>query len=153
MPLVITRELPPPDGTDSRATVKYIVDILSKLYELIRGLVTLDENVRQQRTIAAERGVFFIGSSSAALISFETLIPDTITQDFTTALIQFDATSGAAHYRYDGGTPNALGLSTSGMPVPAGAFQIVLVGALNIRSFKIIGDAAATVNLSVTLHK
>ena len=153
MPLVIQRKAPKPDGNDPQAMWNWLIDILSKIYDALYGLFTLDAEVRAIRTVAAERAVLFTGVASAVLISFETLIPDTIVKDFTTAVINFDAGSGAGRYRYDGGIPSNVNAPTSGMVIPAGAFQLTIVGALNIRSFKAIGEGGATLNLSVTLHQ
>lgn len=151
MPLVIARPAQPPQTNDP--ILQWLIATLKSIAESLIGLITLDADVRAQRTQAAERGVFFTGVSSATLISFETLIPETIVKDFTTALIMFDSTSGAGRFRYDGGIPAAAALATSGMPIPASGYQLVITGALNIRSFKVIGEAGATLNLSVTLHQ
>lgn len=153
MPLIIELPKPKPTSNDPAAVVDWLVEAIGKIASYLRGLLILDADVRAQRTLVAERGVLFTGVSSAALISFETLIPQTVIEDYTTAAIAFDAASQAGRYRYDGGIPDAGAAPTSGMPIPAGAFQINLTGALNIRSFRAIGDGGNTLRLSVTLHK
>ena len=154
MATVIQHQEPQPQS--GNAFVDYLAGLLKSMLTALTGLLTLDAGVRAQRTVNAERGVLFGGATvvAAAVTSFEVLFPDVITKDFTTALIVFDTASGAGRFRYDGGFPvSAAATATAGLPIPAGGFTFRLTGALNIRSFRVIGEPAATLNMSVMLHQ
>lgn len=154
MPIIVTRPLPPPDGSNLSAVLSWLVDAIGKLIELVTGLVTLDANVRETRSLNAERAVLFASSvvTNLAIIRMQALVPTSVTETYTTALIQFDAGSGPGRWRADGGDPLAAATAAAGMPIPTGGFTLTLTGALNIRSFAVIAEAA-NLNMSITLFK
>lgn len=153
MSLIIQHDAPIPQ-TGNRA-LDFALGVLNKMLTALVGLLTLDDKVRAQRTLVAERGVNFQGLvvTNAAVTAFEVLIPDVITKDYTTALIMFDTASGAGRFRYDGQNPVAAATAAAGLPIPAGGFQFRLTGALNIRSFRVIAEGGTNLNLSVMLHQ
>ena len=156
MPLIITRPLPPPDGSDPKATAAYVVDVLGKLFELLDGLYALDFKLRERRTMGAERAILYVPLviTNAGATRFRIAIPDTVIKNFTTALIQTDAGSGAGRYRYDGQDPiPATATAAAGLPIPAGGATIVITGAENIASFAVTAETAANLQLSVMLHQ
>lgn len=152
MPLQITHRQPAPRSDNP--IVNYLIDLLGKLYDLVRGLVTLDEKVRADRTLSAERAVLFQGSAiTTTVLAMEVLIPDVINKDFTTAMIMFDGTSGSGRFRYDGQNPTSAATAVAGLPIPSGGFQLTITGALNIRSFRVVAEPAQALNMSVMLHQ
>lgn len=155
MGLIITRPLPPPDGSDPKATGAYIVDVLGKLFELLDGLYSLDFKLRERRTLGAERAVLYVPLvvTNAGATRFRIAIPDTVTKNFTTALIQTDAGSGPGRYRYDGQDPLPLATAAAGLPIPTAGATVIITGAENISSFSVIAETAANLQLSVMLHQ
>ena len=150
MPLIIQRPKPAV-GSDMTAVSAWIIDALSQIIAALTSLVTLDSDLRAQRTTVAERGVLFeqAAVTNAAVVQFQALIPSVVVEDYTTALIAFDETSGPGRYRFDGAPPTIA----VGMPIPTNGTMITLVGALNIRSFQVIAETATALNMSVTLFK
>src|SRR5262245_57815068 len=155
MPIVIQRPLPPPDGSNPQQTASWIVDTLGKLLKLIDGLYSLDFELRERRTLGAERAILYVPLvvTAAGVSRFRLLIPDVVTKNFTTALIQTDAGSGAGRFRYDGQDPiPATATAAAGLPIPAGGATIVITGAENIASFAVTAEAG-NIQLSVMLHQ
>jgi len=68
-------------------------------------------------------------------------------EKFSSMLLTFDAASGAGRFRIDGGqvTP------TVGQAIPAGGITILLEGWVNIKNFRLIAEAGATLTFSRTL--
>lgn len=141
--------------TDPPAAWDWFADALSKIVEFLKGLVLLDETVRRDRSNVAERAVLRSSAivTNAAVIRFETLIPQVLIEIFTTAHIAFDAGSGAGRYTLEGTNPLAAATAAAGMPIPGGGAELVVIGILNIRSFAVIAETATNMNLSVTLYK
>lgn len=153
--LVITRPKAPPSGKDPAAVFDWLIDALTKLLAYVGSLVSLDEELRKLRSESAERAVLFVSAvvTNAGVTAMQTIAPSVVTEVYTTALIMFDTTSGLGRWRDDGGSPVAAAGAASGMPIPAGISQILLVGALNIRSFQVIAEAGVALQMSIELHK
>lgn len=157
MAIIIQRPQAPPSGSNPLAIIPWLVSTLTGILDALRGLLTLDADVRDTRTRVAERAVAFFQTgdggipalTDAAVLVFGNIYPDTVTQYFTTALIQFDAASDALRWRTDGQNPS----TTVGMPIPANGYSLTITGALNIRSFAVICEAGGTATMSVTLFK
>lgn len=151
--IVITHQQPPPKSDNP--IVNFVVDLLRSILAKLAGLVSLDFDVRAERTLQAERGVLFVSSpvTAAAPVLLENVAPDVIVKDFTTALICFDSGSGSGRYRYDGQSPLSAATAAAGLPIPAAGFVITITGALNIRSFRVIGEPLQTLNMSIMLHQ
>lgn len=155
MPMIVTRPLPPPDGSNPQQSASWIIDTLAKILETLDGLYSLDTKLRERRTLGAERAILYVPLvvTAAGVSRFRTLIPDTVTKNFTTALIQSDAGSGPGRFRYDGQDPlPATATAAAGLPLPAAGGTIVITGAENIASFAITAEAA-NIQLSVMLHQ
>ena len=155
MPIQIRQELPPPSAKDPKTAIDWALAQARELLHYVRGLFMLDLDVREQRTVNAERAMIF--TSATVTAAQVTLLRDLVQalqadEYFTTALIMFDSTSAAGRWRIDGGTPTAGGGAGSGMPITAGGGTLTITGLANIRDFKVIGEAANLL-MSVTLFK
>lgn len=144
-----------PAPKTGNAALDYAIGLIGRILTALLGLVSLDDSVRAERSEVAERAVLFASATvvGTAVTAMEVIAPDVITKTFTTALIMFDTSSGSGRFRYDGQNPLTAAAAASGLPIPSGGFQIVITGQLNIRSFRVIGEPAQTLNMSVMLHQ
>jgi len=156
MPLIITRTEPRPNGTSIPKSLDWLMGIANQALEYLKGLVTLNADLRETRSLEAERAVLFTSAVviNTAVTVMQALEPRTAAETFTTMLVAFDAGSGAGRYRIDGSapTPNSA-IAGSGMPIPAGGYTLTIVGALNIRSFQVTAETATALDMSITLFK
>lgn len=155
MALVILRDRPRGDLSPA-AQLSWGLDALEAIVRYLRDLVHLDLQVRKTRSENAETAQQFIFQVVAgAVIRIADLVPNVKSEVYTTLLLGFDAASGAARWRIDGGDPLTATLTpNAGFPLPAGATSITIVGWQNIKNFAIVAEAAGTpANLSGFLFK
>jgi hypothetical protein len=155
MPMIITRPLPLPDGSNPQQTASWVVDALAKILKALDGLYSLDFELRERRTMGAERAILYVPLvvTNAGPTRFRIAIPDTLVKNFTTALIQTDAGSGPGRYRYDGQDPLAAATAAAGLPIPNAGATIIITGAENIASMSLIAEGGAAMQVSVMLHQ
>lgn len=153
MPIWIDRKKPLPG--DVAGVTKFLVDGLDAIASYLKSLVTLDRDVRQTRSEGAERALAFVSATvaSGTVVRLADLWPQVVNQVYTTALVQFDTTSGLGRWRMDGGTVIAAAGPASGMPIPTGFSTLTIVGALNIRSFQVAPEGATALTMSITLFQ
>ncbi len=102
----------------------------------------------------AERAVFL--SDSTALTALGDPIPavagvsDDMSQVFTSMLIQFTQASGSLRYDITGRGPTAAG---RGFQFPSGGGLLQVIGAQNIRNFRLIAETGQVANFTVMLFK
>lgn len=72
-------------------------------------------------------------------------------QEYSIAVLQFTAASGAGYYDPTGGTPKADG--TRGHELPTGGGRVTIRGTWNIRKFTMIAATGATLTFTGTLYK
>lgn len=155
MPIQIKAKTPPPSASNPAGALDWALQAAKDLLHYVRGLFMLDQDVREQRTVNAERAMIFTSSTvtAAAVIRLRDLVNSLDAgEPFTTALIMFDSTSAAGRWRIDGGAPTAGGGAGTGMPITAGGGTLTITGLANIRDFQVIGEAANLL-MSVTLFK
>lgn len=155
MPILLRSRTAKPSGSNPAAVFDWIMDALTELLEGLRGLVTLNGNVRETRSLEAERAVVFFGAIvvDTGPSRLRDLYGDVLAKTFTTALIQFDSAAGAGRWRADGPDPVSAATAVAGMPIAAGGLTLTIVGSANIQNFSVIGEPAATLNMSVTLYQ
>jgi hypothetical protein len=155
MPLLIKQHEPAPSAANTKGAIDWALKAAQALLDYIRGLYLLDQDLRAQRTLNAERAMVFTSSTVgfATPIRLRDLVNSLDAGEYyTTALIAFDSTSGAGRWRIDGGAPTPGGGAGTGMPINAGGATLVITGLANIRDFQVIGETANLL-MSVTLFK
>lgn len=150
--IIIEREAPP---LTQDPLAKWIVKTLSSILQALSALVSLDANLRETRTLVAERAVNFFGAvvTDTTVQQLREVFPECLTQNFTTAFIAFDVASGAGRYRSDGPFPDPAGAPTDGLPIPTGGYTLTITGADNIRDFAVIAETGSTLNMSIQFYK
>lgn len=155
MPFIISFPPGAPSLKNPVALIDWAVQWAKAVLNALRGLVSLDADVRELRTLNAETAELFVSAAvvAGAVTRLRDLEPRVITQAFTTALIMFDGAAGAGRWMVHGPDPTSAATAAAGMPVPAGGATLVITGQRNIANFAVIGEPAATLNMSVTLYK
>jgi hypothetical protein len=118
--------------------------------------VFLDAAMRETRSLNAERAVLFISAvvTNAAVTRMVEINPLVQSKTYTTALVAFDAGSGAGRYRIDGGAPiPASAAAAAGMPIAAAGTQFMIFGQLNIRDFQVTAETATNLDMSITFFQ
>jgi hypothetical protein len=126
-----------------------IAKIAAQLAVLIRAdadFRKLQGQNAQQAKYFDQPGVFTtIGSvavTGVVLYSIQQAQSDN--EKFYSLVLTFDATSGSGRYRIDGPAPTA----TIGVAIPAGGTVLTILGADNIRNFKMIAEGGQTLSFS-----
>jgi hypothetical protein len=156
MPFVINLAPKQPNANDPTAVFGWFMSWAEAMLKALRGLVYLDFGVREVRSLHAESANVFV--SAIVVSTGVTRLRDEfpIVQDkvFTTALIMFDAGSGAGRFRLDGQDPiPATATAAAGMPVLAAGGSLVITGQQNIARFAITAEGATALNMSITLYQ
>lgn len=142
--------------TSGPELAKWITDALQTLMSYMRALVYLDAPTRETRSLNAERAVLFVSAvvTNAAVTRMVDIAPQVQDKVYTSALVAFDAGSGAGRYRIDGGAPifNSA-LAAAGMPIAAAGTQFMILGQLNIRDFQVAAETATAMDMSITLFQ
>ncbi len=141
--------------TDGPGQTKLALESLQEIKESLRALVLLDDKLRAERSLVAERAFDYKGATitSAALFKIEDSTPAVNTDTYTTIFCAFAAASGAGRYLYNGNIPATGGAVGSGLPIPAGFSTLIIVGRENIRNLRIIAEGATNVLLDYQLYR
>lgn len=134
---------------------KFTVQSLTQIEAYLRSLALLDEGLRAERSLVAERAFNHGGATvtSAAVFRLESQEPSVTTDVYTTLFCAFSASSGAGRYLYNGEVPATGGAVGSGLPIPAGFSTLTIVGRENIRNFRLIAEGATSVLLEYQLFR
>jgi hypothetical protein len=133
---------------------RFLVDELTDIRQSLRALVTLDEKLRAERSLGAERA-FIYGGATITTTGFrlEDAVASVGTDVYTTLFCAFAAASGAGRYLYNGQVPATGGAVGSGLPIPAGFSTLTIVGRENIRNLRIVAEGATSVLLDFQLFR
>lgn len=154
MAIVIERPAKP---VSNDPITKWIIQTLTTIRDALVGLLTLDANVRETRTLVAERAVALFGIvvdiTDPTTFLMREAYPDSVTQNFTTALIVFDATSGAGRWRSDGVRATVGTAPGDGLQIPQNGYSLTVTGADNIRDFSVAPETATPLNMTIQFYK
>lgn len=135
-----------PPGTQQQ----WWIPALARIVDLLRSLITLSRFSAGDPEYA-ERCVL---TSAPTAVTDAAAVPasDRALDEsdvFSTCIITFTETSGRGRYRIDGPNPT----QTIGVQIPSGGGELTIIGAWNIRSFRVIGEAGQALNFTAQLFK
>lgn len=126
---------------------------IAKMAAQLAALLRQDASLRETQGRNAPQARYFdqpgvfsaIGSVAVTgAVVYSILQAQSGSEVFSSLVLVFDATSGSGRYRIDGIAPTA----TIGVAIPAGGVALTIPGHDNIRNFKMIAEAAQTLQFS-----
>lgn len=126
---------------------------IAKLAAQLAALLRSDAALRntqganaQQAKYFDQPGVFSSVNSVAVTgnVVYSIVQAQTDNEKFYSLVLTFDATSGSGRYRIDGPIPTP----TIGTAIPAAGVVLTIIGADNIRNFKMVAEAGQTLVFS-----
>jgi len=135
-----------PPGTQPQwwvPALAHIVELLGRLVHLTRFTAN-DPETAERCVLTSEPTAV---TDAAAVPASERAIDED--QIFSTCILTFDEASGRGRYRLDGPNPT----QTVGVQIPSGGGELTIVGAWNIRSFRVIGEAGQALQFTSQLFR
>lgn len=118
---------------------------IAKLAAQLAAMLRQDADLRSLQSANAPQATAFDDQTTPGISGVNVYaIADAQSRDFYSLVLTFSAASGSGRYRIDGPAPG----QAVGVPIPAGGVVLNIVGANNVRNFKMIPEAGQTLTFA-----